>query len=242
MNLAIAIVDDRREDREALSAAVSTYFDRHPGHSVSFRFFDSAEAMLAAKPPVQMAFLDICMGGLSGIDLARVLRSLDEKLLIVFLSTSSDFAFDAFPVHPFDYLIKPARQADVDRVLGEAMRVVSAEDPEVEIRVARDVNRVPLRRIVSAVASGHNVEIAVDGGSKLRSIMTFAEVSELLQDPRFLPCNRGVLVNMDYVLTLDGDVLRMKDGRTFALRTRSKAELSARFVQYQISRLKGERL
>ena len=46
---------------------------------------------------------------------------------------------------------------------------------------------------------------------------------------------------MDHVLALDGDLLRMQDGAVFPLRTRGRAELTARFTQYQISRLKGGR-
>ena len=54
-----------------------------------------------------LVFLDICMGDVNGIELARHLRAVDEKVLIVFLTTSSEYAFDAFPIHPFDYLMKP---------------------------------------------------------------------------------------------------------------------------------------
>ena len=70
--------------------------------------------------------------------------------------------------------------------------------------------------------------------------MNFSEIEQLLAPhPRFLLVNRGVLVNMDHVLTLEGDSLLMQDGSQFALRTRNRAELVARFSQYQIARLKG---
>lgn len=242
MQLSVSIVDDLRSDRERLAAAITSWFDRNGEHSVSISFFESAEEVIAKGTQVQLAFLDICMEGMNGIELARRLRGFDEKLLIVFLSTSRDYAFDAFPVHPFDYLIKPCREEDLDHVLREALRVLAAADPGIDVRVARAVHHILLRRIIAAVAQGHNVELHLVGEEPLRSIMTFAELEkQLAGDPRFLTCNRGVLVNMDHALSLSGDALRMQDGSVYYLRSRSRAELAARYTQYQLSRLKGGR-
>ena len=70
--------------------------------------------------------------------------------------------------------------------------------------------------------------------------MTFTEIENLLTaDPRFLRCNRGILVNMDQVLRLDGDVFRMRDGTIFPLRVRSRAELVNKFSRYTIARMEG---
>ena len=242
MRISIAIVDDLAEDRARLNSAIAHWFASRPDMESAVYVYPGAEEMLAAQQPVQIAFLDIRMQGLSGIALARRLRLLDEKILLVFLSSSAEYAFDAFPVHPFDYLLKPCADEAVAHVLDEALRVLSTAEPTVLIRVARAEHQVPLSRITAAVSQGHSVEITLTGGETLRSILTFSELESLLgKDPRFLICNRGVLVNMDHVLALDGDLLRMQDGSVFPLRTRGRAELTARFTQYQISRLKGGR-
>ena len=51
--------------------------------------------------------------------------------------------------------------------------------------------------------------------------------------------NRGVLVNMDAVLTIQDDVMRMKTGDVHPLRTRGRGALMARFAQYQLTRMRG---
>ncbi len=239
MSIMIAIVDDLESDRENLHKDIERFFISAP-HEIDCRLFPSAEAFLKSDFQPQIVFLDICMEGMNGVELAKALRARDEKLLIVFLSTSSDFAFDAFPVHPFDYLIKPYQKENLTRVLQEAMRVMGITDPKVELRFSRAAQQIPLRLIVSAVAQGHSVEIAILGTKPVRSIMRFSEVEALLcSDYRFLACNRGVIVNMDHVLSLNDDVLLMKDGTSFSLRTRNRRELISQFTQYQISRLKG---
>ncbi len=240
MLIPIALVDDLEEDSTRLRGAINRWFEAHPEHSCRLYVYQSAEAMLEAQPHVVMAFLDIRMDGLSGIELARRLRNLDEKILLVFLSTSREYAFDAFPIHPFDYLDKPCRQEDVSRVMNEALRLMTTVDPTVVIRVARAEHEIPMRRIVSVVASGHNVDVTLVKGAKLRSIMTFSELEAMLsKNEAFLPCNRGVLINMDHVIGVRDDMFLMQDGSSFPLRSRGRAELMARFTQYQISRLKG---
>ena len=60
----------------------------------------------------------------------------------------------------------------------------------------------------------------------------------LREDERFLPCNRGVLVNMDEALKLDGDSILLTDGLRFPLRQRNRLDLVNRFSEYQIKRMK----
>ena len=240
MELFIAVVDDLQTERENILADLKRIFQNDPDYELHCVSYDSAEAFLDASPEVQIAFLDICMDGMNGIELARRLRGLDEKLLIIFVSTSSEYAFEAFPIHPFDYLIKPYPFARLEHVLKEALRVLNLDERKVSIRVARSTLSVPVGSIVSAVSQGHRVVIAVAGAEPIQSIMTFSEVEALLaSEERFLPVNRGVLVNMDYARALSGDTLTMLDGSSFALRTKNRNQIVSRFSHYQLSRLKG---
>ena len=75
-------------------------------------------------------------------------------------------------------------------------------------------------------------------GSVLNSRMTFREVEKLLQFPQFLLCNRGTLVNMDCVESLQDGTVKMKSGEQYALRVRNQNEIVAKFSQYMISRMR----
>lgn len=240
MELFVAVVDDLQSERDHIRTDLERIFQNDAEYELHCICFESAEAFLDASPEVQIVFLDICMDGMNGIELARRLRNLNERLLIIFLSTSSEFAFDAFPVHPFDYLIKPYPYARLEHVVKEAVRVLNLGDRKISIRVARSVFNVPVGSIVSVASQGHRVVIAIAGAEPIQSIMTFSEVEKLLStEERFLPVNRGILVNMDYARALTGDTLTMLDGSVFALRTKNRSQIVSRFSHYQLSRLKG---
>ena len=239
----IAVTDDIPADAQKLAGDIRRIFSNYPQHHVSIQVFDSAESMLSfGAGSFQMAFLDILMDGMNGIELAKKLRAADINMLIVFLTSSPEYAFEAFPVHPFDYLVKPVSPQRLDRMLDEACRLLSPEAPTVTVRVARGELVIPLDNVFSAVSQGHAVELCLSDGQRLRCLMTFSDLErELSRYPRFLMCNRGILINMDCVSSLDGDLVRLRDGSTYPLRVRGRTELVSRFSQYQISRMRGGR-
>ena len=86
----------------------------------------------------RVAFFDIRMDDMTGIQLAEQVRKQDTSLLICFLTTSREYAFDAFPIHPFDYLIKPVDQEKLNHVMDEVVRSLAViKDPEVREKLAK---------------------------------------------------------------------------------------------------------
>ena len=176
---------------------------------------------------------------MNGIEVAQRVRKRSARCLIVFLTSSKEYAFDAFPVHPFDYLVKPYSAARLDHVLSGAIRLMEESEQLVEIHLPRQTIRLPHGQIVAVTSHGHALDIFTVSGACLKSSQTFAELEAALRgDERFLPCNRGVLVNMDEALKLDGDSILLTDGLRFPLRQRNRLDLVNRFSEYQIKRMK----
>ena len=106
MNLQTAIVEDSKPDAERLKQLLKKAFENE---NISCSCFASGDEFLRAggREGYQVVFLDICMEGTNGIETAQRLRAADPDLLIVFVTSSPEYVWDAFPVHPFDYLLKP---------------------------------------------------------------------------------------------------------------------------------------
>lgn len=241
MKLTIASVDDICDDRDRLENNIRTFCKETNIPDVTVTSYSNANAMLAdfERGAFQIAFLDICMESMNGIELARQLREKDSALLIVFLTTSREYAFDAFPIHPFDYLIKPYTYETLCGVMKEAIRTLAEPEPEITVKVPHGEYQIPLAAISSVTSDKHAVYFYTVQHQCIRSIMTFAQVTEILtKEPRFLLCNRGILVNMDHTLSLEEHVIRMNDGKVYPLRTRGRTELCKKFSQYQFSRIK----
>jgi len=70
-----------------------------------------------AENKIDIAFLDVEMGRLSGIVLAKQLKDLQPEIHIIFVTGFGKYAVDAFAIHATGYLLKPARVEDVRREL-----------------------------------------------------------------------------------------------------------------------------
>ena len=136
MKLRTAIVEDQKPDAERLEQLLKKAFENE---NISCSCFASGDEFLRAdwREGYQVVFLDICMEGTNGIETARRLRAADPDLLIVFVTSSPEYVWDAFPVHPFDYLLKPYKEEKFEQLAGELRRVLCRQQPELEVRIAR---------------------------------------------------------------------------------------------------------
>ena len=242
LELNIAVVDDTLSDVFRLKSFVESWFAASEHKLTVIMTFASGEEMLKAFEPkmFQIVFMDIIMKEINGVETAKILRDYDTELLIVFTTTSREYAFDAFPVHPFDYVLKPYSKKDVSKVLDEALRFFTASDPAVRIKSARSECTIPLRLISSVVSNNHTVEIRLTDGKIISSTMTFRQAEKLFAvDSRFLLCNRGIIVNMSEISAQEEGVFIMKNGTRYPIRVTGQSKIKAAFSQYLIQKLKG---
>lgn len=240
MDLRFAVVEDRLPDAQRLERLLRLTFGG--GQPLVCDHYESGDAFLTAFPSknYQVVFLDICMEGTNGIETARILRRADPDLLLVFVTPSPEYVWDAFPVHPFDYLLKPYREEKLFQLADELRRVLFRAEPELEVRIARQQVHLPLRKIQYAMAQNHYVRIVSDDG-ECRTVSTFSQVEQLLRaQENFIVCNRGVILNMDKVLRLDCDCFEMLDGTCLPVRQKDKNTLFAQFTQYQFRHMRRE--
>lgn len=240
MLLHCAIVEDvaveAQKLAQSLQAAAAGKCD------LSVRCFESGDALLASRAPADYdsVFLDICMPGTDGIETARALRALSPRLPLVFITSSGEYVWQALPVHPFDYLLKPYSEGAIRSLLEDLLRAIRHEEREIEVRLGRRTLHVPLDKIEYVLAQNHVVSVVTEAG-EYRAALKFSQMQELLcADPRFLACNRGVIVNMDKVLRFEEDSIEMLSGKAFPVRQRDKRRLFVAFTQYQFRHMRKE--
>lgn len=232
----VAIVDDLQTDSAALYGMLNA---RIPS-PLSVDVYDSGERFLSSERKYDLVFLDIVMRGLNGIETARRLRELDMRCLIVFLTTSNEYAWDAFPEHPFDYLLKPVDETRLEQLLCEAKRALKNTERVLPLKVGRQTETVGISTISYICAQDHHVCVTLTQKRELKCFMKFGEIHTMLRDePRFLACNRGVLINMDEVRSFDGECFVMNDAQRFPVRQSEKTQIRERFYAYMFRKARG---
>jgi len=94
------ICDDIPKEMEQISNALDAYTKVHPELSFETDQYQTAEALLSTQEKTyDIALLDICMPGISGTDAARELFLRNPDTGVIFLTTSSEYAVEAFALN-----------------------------------------------------------------------------------------------------------------------------------------------
>jgi two-component system LytT family response regulator len=206
---------------------------------------DGAEAVrLIDRLEPELAFLDICLPELSGLQVAQSIRHRPE---IVFTTAYDRFAVAAFEVGALDYLLKPfgrqrfqAMLRRVSRRLGQpavpaAERAGSAFGSPLRRLFARTrggVVPIPVPTIRHVQASGDYVVVHSAAGRHLLKI-GIAELASRLDPEQFCQVHRSHLVNLEAV-----EILRPFDDRRLLIKLRDGTEIVAsRAASEQLRRL-----
>ena len=91
-------------------------------------FTDYEEALEFVKnEEVDVAFLDIHMRGMDGIELAKRMKVIRPGINIVFLTAYADYSLDAMKIHASGYIMKPASEDDIRKELEDLRHPVESE-------------------------------------------------------------------------------------------------------------------
>ena len=119
MNYRIAICDDEQEQIEYLRGIIADWSE-NSRISCSVEAFPSAEALLFAYEnggAFDILLLDVEMKELSGIALAKRLRSGGCRTEIIFITSHFEFVGEGYEVDALHYLIKPVAKDKLCEVL-----------------------------------------------------------------------------------------------------------------------------
>ena len=197
----------------------------------------------------QIAFLDIRMPGLTGLELAA---RIDAATHLVFVTAYDQYAVQAFDRDAVDYLLKPVTDERLAKCIERLKRkLVAAEEPpplrDMLERLARAIPGGAQRlRWIRAQKGDVVRQIAVDdvlyfqAADKYTSVMTregeslirlpLAELVTQLDPDAFAQIHRSTLVNMNEVASARRDLggrvfIRLKDGKTELAVSRAYAHL-----------------
>lgn len=233
MNLQTAIVEDSKPDAERLKQLLKKAFENE---NISCSCFASGDEFLRAgwREGYQVVFLDICMEGTNGIETAQHPPQLPCQLLKLFFLIWLEQIIEWMYRKGIPHVLRRGCHKHDQQVR------VGRTQPELEVRIARQIVRLPLTKIYYATAQNHYVRVVTDDG-ECRATANFAQVQEQLQtQPEFLVCNRGVIINMSKVLRFEGGCIEMLDGTHLPVRQKDKNSLLAQFTQYQFRGMQRE--
>jgi len=230
MVVSIAICDDENTEREYLQQLV-TYWAKSRNIRLKLQLYPSAEAFLFAyvETPVDIVLLDIRMGAMNGINLAKHLRQKENRVQIVFITGLPDYIAEGYEVSALHFLIKPVSNKKLDDVLDRAIKLISREEPMILLPLKDGKQRMPISSIYFVEAFSHDLLMHTDQGN-LFIKMSMNELEKALGEG-FFRCHRSYLANMRRVRKIVKNSLEMDNGSILPLSRKLAASAMDAFLK-----------
>ncbi|MDQ3600229.1 MAG: LytTR family DNA-binding domain-containing protein [Actinomycetota bacterium] len=203
------------------------------------------------QPRVEVAFLDIMMPGLDGLELAKMLDNFPDPPVVVFV-TANDRAIEAFDIGAVDYLTKPIsgdRLANTMRRIMQTRREATpsgagaagegptGDEEVIPVELAGTTKLVPRSSVRWVEAQGDYARLHTPEGSHLVRI-PLSQLEDRWSDAGFVRIHRSFLVALPLVTELrmcaSGYVVRIGTGAGAAelpVSRRHTRELKDRLVR-----------
>ena len=211
MILKLAICDDEQSQIEYITALVSSW-GANEGHTCEIRAFPSAEAFLFAyedDTAYDILLLDIEMGRMNGVDLAKTIRQFNDTVQIVFITGFPDFIAEGYEVSALHYLMKPVSEEKLHAVLDKAAANLAKAEKRLCITHDRQTDFIPLSQITYIEAQKQYVDIHTENET-YRMKASLSEMETKL-DEYFFRCQRSFVVNLRYVMRIKNNCVVLKD-------------------------------
>lgn len=198
MNYHIAVCDDNTADRQYV-VSMLTEWAVNTGHSVVVSEFSSAEEFLfhyEDRQDFDILLLDVEMGEMDGVTLAKKLRKVNETVQIVFITGYSDYISEGYEVAALHYLMKPVKQEKLYEVLDRAVQKIKKNEKVLVLEHSGETVRIPLYEIRFIEVNQNYV--TVHAKAEITVKKTLKEFEELL-DERFYRAGRSFIINLNVI-------------------------------------------
>lgn len=238
--LRIAICDDLPDQLEKIKTAVSQYFALYPEEQTEVFTYNNPLIFLESLDKTggfDILLLDICMPGIDGTQVAAEIRNRGDKSEIIFLTTSDEFAVEAFALKAAHYLVKPFSQTQFCEAMDRAMvQFREGPVPKVALKLTGGGTRVlELNEILWIESRNHSqIVFLKDGGSEeaRESLSQLLYALEELTTGQFVnPC-KGYLVNQKAIRTIEPKKIIMRSGQELPLARGTFREFTDRYFAY----------
>lgn len=159
-----------------------------------------------------LILLDIEMPGISGMEIPRQIQNFLPNVRIIFVTSHTEYAIDAFELSIFRYVPKNNLETKLPAAVIDAAKLIELEaGQEYTIQTANRMEKIPYKDIFYIQRDGKNASIVSSAGtSNVRK--SLQQVFEELDAPEFIFVDRGYIVNILQIMKISGSTAILKNG------------------------------
>lgn len=228
----IAVCDDEENQVEALKNMIERNLRIKDIEYKIFKF-NSGEKMIPFISEFDICFLDIKMGknNLTGIEIAKKIREVSERVIIIFITGYEDYVFDAFDVRAFHYILKPVEEEKLKKILYSSLLQLEKIDKFIVVKTMKSSAKILIKDIMYIESQQRKLKIHTTYRI-FEYYHKLADIEMELGKHNFYRCHRSYIVNFKYVNSFDSTFITLKNSEKVYISKYKINDFSKAFMYY----------
>ena len=176
-----------------------------------------------------LLLLDVEMGGMDGVTMARRVRAENTAVQIVFITGYTDYIAEGYDVAALHYLVKPVREEKLFEVLDRAAAKLRSDSRALTLECGGEIFRVPLYEIRYLDVEKNYTTVHAKRDYTVKK--TLGALSDEL-DERFFRIGRAAIVNLSYIRRVTKTDAILSDGAAIPLPRGAYEALNRAIIAY----------
>ena len=228
----IAVVDDSKEDAGRIVGYLKQ-FEKENNLIFQIKVFHASIDFLEEyRGNYDVIFLDIEMPGSDGLEVAREIRSKDQSVGIIFITSLAQYAIEGYAVHAIDFMVKPVGYCNFSMKLEKAFRFIETHrEQDILINNKDGIFRLQVSDILY-IEKERDYLLFHMIQECFRTRGSMRDIKEKMNNLSFSECTSGCLVHLHYVKRIGKDSVVLTSGQELPLSRRQKKEFTQDYIQF----------
>ena len=224
----VAVVEDDELYTQQIIGYLKQYEEEN-GTGFDIACFTDGDGIVRHyKPAYDLILMDIQMPFLDGMTATEEIRKLDSRVIIMFITNMTDYALRGYTVDAFDYVIKPISYFSFSERISRAIRRLNSRPQKpVTLQIRGGIARVDMADITYIESQGHTMIYHTVSGDYAGTDQ-MNKIEERLSGEGFFRGNKGYLINLAHVESVQDGVVIVRGTRLALSRGRRHAFMDAR--------------
>lgn len=200
------------DDEPLACRLIASYVERTDGLKLCGVFTSANQALeaICTEQP-DIAFLDIQMPGISGIELAK---RVPQNTRVVFTTAYPDFAIEGFKVNALHYLLKPVSYEEFLEAVERATLSRTETARYISVKSEYRLIRINISEILYIEGLKDYIKIYVSGEQRpILTLMSLKSIEAMLPAKSFMRVHRSFIANTDRIKVFEQGKIVYGDAR-----------------------------
>lgn len=236
INMKIIICDDNTAFSKALFKRIHLYCAKKEWQ-LECEFFSSPLKLLATDlSAVQVAFLDIDMPGINGLEVARQLREKYTDIILIFVTAWIEYAPEGYSVNALRYLLKSRIAQEIEPCMDAVKDKLYENKETIVVRQRERTSEIVVGDILYFEGTTKRAIIMHTKYSPTEGVECLGRLSdyeELMGGKGFLRLQKSFLVNMAHIIRIRNYRATLDNGVELKVSEKNYSEICKQYVMWR---------